>query len=244
MTIVFHCEHIAKRFRPRMNSAARREVSTLSAAGFIPRHRISWKKFHWRKIRTKNDGDSNCAETFRVQQQLNDHKEAPEQPGGQASPTGGALPISDSESELPRSQTAVGGSSGTDVRAMVGQYLVLMSREISKRRNSVRNRSLPGGSAAKRIVEQMAMQDVLEPELANVPPSVISGYFKSCWPGLPGKSMNEWSDESTENRIKWFLVIGGTLYDLPFDESYGRCRGDKSAARQGLAEVGGFSIWG
>jgi hypothetical protein len=65
-----------------------------------------------------------------------------------------------------------------DVSALVGQYLVLMSKGNLDAAEQRADQIAASGPAAKRVVEQMAMQDVLEPALANVPPSVISGYFK------------------------------------------------------------------
>jgi DNA-directed RNA polymerase subunit RPC12/RpoP len=181
MTIVFHCEHCEKKISaPDEFGGKAGKCPHCQQRVFIPSPPDQLEEI---PLAPEDPNEERrrqqlLRETFRVQQQLNDHKEAPEQPGGQVSPAGGALPISDSESELPRSQTAVGGSSGTDVRAMVGQYLVLMSRGNLETAEQRAEQIASGGSAAKRIVEQMAMQDVLEPELANVPPSVISGYFK------------------------------------------------------------------
>ena len=181
MTIVFHCEHCEKKIAAADEFGGKAgKCPHCQQRVFIPLPPDQLEEIPLAPEDPNEEMHRQqlLRETFKVQQQLNEHKEAPEQSGGQTSPMGGALPISDSESDSPRSSMGGGKSGGADISSLVGQYLVLMAKGNLGAAEQRADQIAAGGSAAKRVVEQMAMQDVLEPALANVPASVISGYFK------------------------------------------------------------------
>lgn len=179
MTIVFHCEHCEKKISaPDEFGGKAGKCPHCHQRVFIP---LPPDQLEEIPLAPEDPNEEThrqqlLREQIRYQQQLNEHKEAPEPPGGQPAPMGGALPISDSDSD--NAPVSSGRPSGADLGTLVGQYLVLMSKGNLDAAEQRADQIASGGTSARHKVEQMAMQDMLEPALANVPPSVISGYFK------------------------------------------------------------------
>jgi DNA-directed RNA polymerase subunit RPC12/RpoP len=183
MTIVFHCEHCEKKISaPDEFGGKAGKCPHCHQRVFIPSPPDQLEEI---PLAPEDPQDEKrrqelLREQIRLQEQLNQHKEAPPEPtGGSTSPLrGGVLGLSDSDSDSEGTPAAGGRSGKADVSALVGQYLVLMSKGNLDAAEQRADQIAASGPSAKHVVEQMAMQDILEPALANVPPSVISGYFK------------------------------------------------------------------
>lgn len=181
MPIVFHCEHCDKKISaPDEFGGKAGKCPHCQQRVFIPSPPDQLEEI---PLAPEDPNEERhrlqlLRETFKVQQQLNEHKEAPEQPGSQTpAPAGGALPFSDTDDDLGFA-SSTGRASDANITSLVEQYLVLMAKGSLDAATERADQIAAAGPKAKRVVEQMAMQDILEPSLANVPPSVISGYFK------------------------------------------------------------------
>jgi DNA-directed RNA polymerase subunit RPC12/RpoP len=183
MTIVFHCEHCEKKISaPDEFGGKAGKCPHCHQRVFIPLPPDQLDEIPLAPEDPQDDARRKemLREQIKFQQQINDHKEAPEPPAGST-----PLPASGSDDDYPFMDAGMGGGvassskpSGPKMEAIVGQYLVMMSKGNLDGAEQMAEQIASGGAANKRIVEQMAMQEVLEPALANVPPSVISGYFK------------------------------------------------------------------
>ena len=64
------------------------------------------------------------------------------------------------------------------VEDKIKEYIVLMARGDLDTAETLGREIASGGQTSRQVVEEMVMQEFLQPELAEIPPTVISGFFK------------------------------------------------------------------
>jgi len=181
MAIVFHCEHCGKRISAPDEAGGRRgRCPSCSQHVFIPSPQSEIEEIPLSPIDPQEEQRRRALrqEEYRMQEQLAQHKEAPEAPHGQSAPNASNGTQDD---YLPFASA----STGTGINELVQQYIISMAKGELESGEALEQQIIGGGPKALKTVEQLAMQEFLHPDLANVPPTVISGFFKRLLSRFP-----------------------------------------------------------
>ncbi len=179
MAIVFHCEFCRKKISAPDEAGGRRgRCPHCSQHVFVPPPTSQVEEIPLSPVDPQEEERRRLLrqEELRVLNQLHEHKEAPEGARGPAVPDSSA-----DDNSLPFAVA----SSGPDTKDLVLQYLLAMAKGELGSAESLEQQIAAGGPKALKVVEQLAMQEFMHPQLANVPPTVISGFFKRLLSQFP-----------------------------------------------------------
>jgi DNA-directed RNA polymerase subunit RPC12/RpoP len=180
MAIVFHCEHCGKKISaPESAGGKPGKCPTCHQRIYIPMPESEIEEIPLAPEDPQDEIRKHqfLREQFLLQQELEKHKGAPEVPGEHESmPAENALPLLDDGDGAALNFSST--SHTADVGKLVEQYVLLMVQGNLEGANQIASQIAAGGKQAKQKVEQMAMQDFFHPDAANIPPSVIAGFFK------------------------------------------------------------------
>ncbi len=186
MAIVFHCEHCTKKVSaPDQAGGKMGKCPHCGQRIFIPHPSEQIEEI---PLAPEDPQDSQrrkamLQEQIRLQEELVQHTEAPEDSKSDGKATAEPAPGDD---DLPFAFTneaayAVASSKpagGEGLEGVISQFIFLMAKGDLESADRLASQIAAKGPSALKKVEEMAMQDFLHPQTANVPPSVISGFFK------------------------------------------------------------------
>lgn len=175
MAIVFHCEHCGKKVSAPDEAGGRRgRCPRCSQYVFIPSPPEQLEEIPLAATDPDEERRRRAMreEELRLQRELYEHREAPETPP--------AAPGHPSEDDALPFQV-----SDVPLAELVPQYLLHMAKGELELAENLEQRIIARGSAGRKAVEQLAMQDVMHPQLASIPPTVISGFFKRLLARFP-----------------------------------------------------------
>lgn len=69
-------------------------------------------------------------------------------------------------------------AAGSNLDQLIVQYLIHMMHGELPAATALANQIVRHGDAADEAIERLAMETILHPELVNVPPNVIAGFFR------------------------------------------------------------------
>ncbi len=171
MPIKFHCEHCGKKITAPDDSGGRRgKCPSCGQKIFVP---IPEDKLEEIPIAPEDSAEARRREELRKQrlaeqEELLKHREALNAPDSRED----TVP----ETSLPIDEHGIVGVIPTEDK--IKQYIVYMSRGDLEEAGRLAEEITAEGDKAKELVETLAMQDFIHPELKDFPQSVISGFFK------------------------------------------------------------------
>jgi DNA-directed RNA polymerase subunit RPC12/RpoP len=175
MAIVFHCEHCGKKVSaPDESGGHQGKCPSCNQRIFIPMAKDQVEEIPLRQVDPEEERRRKALkqEEIRVLNKLQEHQEPP------PDPTGGKTRPDDSiliPAPPPPANTG----------DLVRQFMVHMAKGELEAADPLAQKIVGGGPKALKTVEDMAMQEMLDPQLANVPPTVIAGFFKKLMGRFP-----------------------------------------------------------
>ncbi|MFA5864980.1 MAG: hypothetical protein WC975_09875 [Phycisphaerae bacterium] len=173
MTIVFHCEHCGKKVSaPDEAGGKRGKCPRCNQHVFVPLPKDQADEIPLTPVDLAEEERRKKLrqEELKLLQHLQEDQEAPGTPSkDQAHPQGNSYEFAKTEG----------------LTDMVQKYLVHMSRGELEDAEALSKRIVVGGNKSLKTVEQLAMQDSLNPQLAKVPPNVLAGFFKRLLAQFP-----------------------------------------------------------
>lgn len=159
MTITFHCEHCGKRIKAPDNAGGKwRKCPTCHNEIYVP-----GEDFDEDLKLAPVDEEAEAmrrelmAETYQLTQDILQERDVPNGPGGGAP----AFAISDKE-----------------LTKRIITYLRQMADAELDEAQEISNTIVPYGPRAREILDRIAVSEMPEPELANVPSQVLSGLIR------------------------------------------------------------------
>lgn len=179
MTIVFHCEHCGKKVSAPDEAGGRQgKCPSCSQRVFIPMPKEQIEEIPLLEVDPDEERRRKALkqEEIRLLNRLQEHQDLPPDPaGGKTRPTN-----ADNDTYLPPVPPPAVNTSD-----LVRQYMVHMAKGELEASEALSQKIVSGGPRALKTVEDMAMQDFLHPQLANIPPTVIAGFFKKLMSRFP-----------------------------------------------------------
>jgi DNA-directed RNA polymerase subunit RPC12/RpoP len=174
MPIVFHCEHCGKKVSAPDETGGRRgKCPRCSQYIFIPAPPDQVEEIPLVQTDPNEERRRRAMkeEELRLQRELAEHRDAPET-------------LADS---TPRPEDTGLPFPGFEVplKELVPQYLLHLARGELELAEELETRIVAQGKDAQKAVEQLAMQEFIHPQLASIPPTVISGFFKKLLARFP-----------------------------------------------------------
>ena len=172
MTIIFHCEHCGMKVSAPDEAGGRRgKCPRCTQHVFIPSPKENLDEI---PIAPPDPTEESRRkelrmEELRLQQELQEHQDSTNAPQPKPEKTSETKPASPE----------------ANIRAMVDQYILYMSKGNPESAEPICQKILTGGNKSLKIVEEMAMQDLPSPQLANIPQNQISSYFKKLLSRFP-----------------------------------------------------------
>jgi DNA-directed RNA polymerase subunit RPC12/RpoP len=168
MAIVFHCEHCGKKISAPDESGGRSgKCPVCSQRIFIPMAKEQVDEIPLSEIDPDEERRRKALKQEEIQllNRLQEHQEPPPDPaGGKTRPTDDVyIPA-----PPPPSNTS----------DLIRQFMVHMAKGELEAADAIAQKITGGGPRALKTVEDMAMQDLLDPQLASIPPNVIAKFFK------------------------------------------------------------------
>lgn len=171
MSIKFHCEHCGKKINAPDDAGGKRgKCPSCGQKIFVPAPEGELEEI---PIAAENPTEEKQRQELRKQrlteqEALTDHKEAVNAPDSREQ----TIP----DTSLPIDDNGVIDSISTEDK--IKQYIVVMSRGELDEAERLETEIVKEGEKAKQLVETLAVQDFIHPELQDFPQSVISGFFK------------------------------------------------------------------
>jgi DNA-directed RNA polymerase subunit RPC12/RpoP len=183
MPIVFHCEHCGKKISAPDNLGGQAgKCPNCHQRIFIPSPPEQLEEI---PLAPEDPQDEirrrqMLQEQFKLQEELDKHKEAPENQAAQERPS------EDMDIPMPAGSSAAGHApSGPRINQLIEQYVLQMAKGNLEGAEQLAAQIVAQGKKAAREVEQMAMQEFLHPAVAKIPATVIAGYFKKLLAKFP-----------------------------------------------------------
>jgi DNA-directed RNA polymerase subunit RPC12/RpoP len=179
MAIVFHCEHCGKKVSAPDEAGGRQgKCPSCSQRVFIPMAKDQVEEIPLRQDNPEEKKRQAALkqEELRLQNFLLEHQDLPPEPGGpKARPESRTTPTA----PTPVAATPIG------IPDLVRLYMVHMAKGELEAAGTTAQRIISGGPKAFKAVEDLAMQEFIHPQLANIPQTVIAGFFKKLLTQFP-----------------------------------------------------------
>ncbi len=174
MAIIFHCEHCGKKVSAPDETGGRQgKCPSCNQRFFIPMPKEQVEEIPLREVDPNEENRRKALkqEEIRLLNKLQEHQEPPPDPaGGKTRSDDIFIPAPPPPSNMPD---------------LVRQYIVHMAKGELEVADPLVQKIVGGGPKALKTVEDMAMQEFLDPQLANIPPTVIAKFFKILMAKFP-----------------------------------------------------------
>jgi DNA-directed RNA polymerase subunit RPC12/RpoP len=164
MSITFHCEHCGKKIEaPDAAGGKWGKCPGCKNKVFVPSVQQEEEELRLAPLDSEEERRQKelIAETVRLREDILSETEAPEEGAGAKKEAGHGKP---SEAELTMS--------------IIGYLRQMADGELEQAEQTART-IIPGGGKAVRILERIALSQIPEPELADIPQQVLSGLIKN-----------------------------------------------------------------
>jgi phage FluMu protein Com len=167
MSITFHCEHCGKKIEaPDTAGGKWGKCPGCKAKVYVPSEQKDEEELRLAPLDSEEERRKRelLAETVRLQEEIMSETEAPEEGAGAKKEQAEGVPGKLSEAELTMS--------------IIGYLRQMADGDLEQAEQTART-IIPGGSKAVRILERIALSQIPEPELADIPQQVLSGLIKN-----------------------------------------------------------------
>lgn len=171
MSITFHCEHCGKKIEAPDNAGGKwGKCPGCKSKVYVPSGQKDEEELRLAPLDSDDERRKRelMAEAVRLQEEIMSETELPEEVAGAKKEPAEVRPGALSEAELTMSIIC---------------YLRQMADGELEQAEQTAKTIIPGGSKAVRILERIALSQIPEPELADIPQQVLSGLIK----GLLGR---------------------------------------------------------
>ncbi len=168
MPIKFHCEHCGKKVTAPDDAGGKRgKCPSCKQKIFIPMPEDELEEIPLAPEDPEEEKkrEQIKKELLMTQQALLDDRNPPE-----------TEPPSTPETALPVDENSLADIIPTEDKIL--QYIILMGRGMLDEAETLANEIVAEGKKARKIVKQMSKKQLRHPELKDVPPTVIAGFFK------------------------------------------------------------------
>jgi DNA-directed RNA polymerase subunit RPC12/RpoP len=175
MAIIFHCEHCGKKVSAPDEAGGRQgRCPSCTQRIFIPLPKDQVEEIPLSQIDPNEENRRKALkqEEMRLLNRLQEHQEPPPDPAG-----GKTRPTDDFYIPPPPPPS--------NTSDLIHQYIVHMAKGELEAADPLAQKIIGGGPRALKTVEDMAMQEFLDPQLANTPPTVIAKFFKILMAKFP-----------------------------------------------------------
>ncbi len=166
MSISFHCEHCGKRIEAPDNAGARwGKCPGCHKKVYVPSEKPDEDELKLAPTDEEEERRRNAllAETVSIREDILSETEVPEE--------------QDEASEAPANVKMT--LSGSDLAESITTYLRLMADGKLDQAEKSASFIAPCGSRAIKILDSIALGEILEPKLADIPPQVLSGLIRN-----------------------------------------------------------------
>ena len=167
MSITFHCEHCGKKIEAPDNAGGKwGKCPGCKNKVYVPSEQKDAEELRLAPLDSEDERRKRelMAETIRLREEIMSETEAPEEGAGVRKEPAEGRPGALSEAEITTS--------------IIGYLRQMADGELEQAEQTVKT-IMPGGSKVVRILERIALSQIPEPELADIPQQVLSGLIKN-----------------------------------------------------------------
>jgi len=167
MGITFNCEHCGRKIEAPDDAGGKwGKCPGCKSKVYVPSKQQEEEELRLAPLDSEEERKQKelIAETVRLREDILSETEAPEEGAPAKKEAAGGRPGAMSEAEL--------------TTVIIGYLRQMADGELEQAEETVRA-IIPGGNKAVRILERIALSQIPEPELADIPQQVLSGLIKS-----------------------------------------------------------------